>query len=73
MSKFMSRAAVTVAGLAVIAGASIATAGTAAADQKTYFTLHDCMYAGNTLAQQGQLTGYNCVRNSLGHYTLYIW
>ncbi|RKN06251.1 hypothetical protein [Streptomyces radicis] len=98
MSKFMSRAAATVVGLAVLTGVSVATAGSATAATtgnggptsvvlnsdstaraaapswpRNYPSLRACMTAGNTLAQQGKLIGYECVPIGGGHYALITW
>jgi hypothetical protein len=77
MSRIRSRIAVTAAALAVVVGASVATTGSAAvADTPTghlparYPTLLGCQAKGNQLAQQGQLTGYECVPAARGGYYL---
>ncbi|MFD2421099.1 hypothetical protein [Amycolatopsis pigmentata] len=63
-----------------IAAASLAivatTAGTASADSlqpRHYSSLLLCQTAGNTLAQQGKLTGFNCVQAGPDNFLLYIW
>ncbi|MDT0267665.1 hypothetical protein RM844_15365 [Streptomyces sp. DSM 44915] len=73
MSKLKMRVAVAAASLAVLAGVSVATAGSAAASARIFGTLAGCQTAGNTLAQQGELIGYECVPTLHGGYYLYTW
>ncbi|MDT0267664.1 hypothetical protein RM844_15360 [Streptomyces sp. DSM 44915] len=81
MSKIKMRVAATAASLAVLGGVSVATAGSAAAvDRTPPFTFPAsptaygaCLTAGNVLAQQGKLIGFNCVATPGGGYRLIIW
>ncbi|MEO3751483.1 hypothetical protein [Streptomyces sp. B6B3] len=40
---------------------------------RVYSTLRSCMTAGNTLAQQGKLTGYRCEPRAAGGFYLIHW
>lgn len=69
---------VAAAGGVAVASVAIAatTAGAASADPLTPFHYADAVYcqtAGNKLAQQGALTGFNCVQLGPHDWVLYTW